>query len=152
MDVDTGGPKTCGSCGSGSGSPTLEKRPTNTRPAAGGLPLIFLLVLLLTAGGGGGCQGEVTPTPSPSTPPNSTALQEVLASRPGVPFLRIKLYKTNVLDSKTFSQGSAFLKVHKHEIILNFFLPESNPYTPLVNFRKRFRFFSFDFRKNFEVR
>ncbi len=29
------------------------------------------------------------------------------------------------------------LKVHKHEIILNFFLPESIPYMPLVNFRKK---------------
>jgi hypothetical protein len=44
------------------------------------------------------------------------------------------------------------LKVHKHEIILNFFGPKSKPYIPLVNFRKKFRFFSFDFRQNFEVR
>ncbi len=44
------------------------------------------------------------------------------------------------------------LKVHKHEIILHFFLPKSNPYMPLVKFRKKFRFFSFDFRQNFEVR
>jgi hypothetical protein len=44
------------------------------------------------------------------------------------------------------------LKVHKHEIILNFFWPKSNPYMPLVNFRKKFRFFSFDFRQNFDVR
>jgi hypothetical protein len=29
------------------------------------------------------------------------------------------------------------LKVHKHEIILNFFLPKSNPYMPFVNFRKK---------------
>jgi hypothetical protein len=43
------------------------------------------------------------------------------------------------------------LKVHKHEILLNFFLPKSNPYV-LTKFRKKFRFFSFDFRKNFEVR
>jgi hypothetical protein len=42
------------------------------------------------------------------------------------------------------------LKVPKHEIILNFFLPKSNPYVPFVNFRKQFRFFSFDFRKNFD--
>ena len=33
-----------------------------------------------------------------------------------------------------------------------FFWPKSNPYMPLVNFRKKFRFFSFDFRQNFEVR
>jgi hypothetical protein len=43
------------------------------------------------------------------------------------------------------------LKVHKHEIILIFFLPKSNLYIPFVNFRKEFRFFSFDFRQNFDV-
>jgi hypothetical protein len=44
------------------------------------------------------------------------------------------------------------LKVHKHEIFLNFFLPKSNPYMPLVNCRKKFRLVSFDFCQNFEVR
>ncbi len=44
------------------------------------------------------------------------------------------------------------LKVNKHEIILNFFFPKSNPYMPFVNFRNKFRFFSFDFRQNFDVR
>ncbi len=44
------------------------------------------------------------------------------------------------------------LKVHKHDIILNFFLPKSNPYRPFVNFRKKSRLFSFDFRQNFDVR
>jgi hypothetical protein len=44
------------------------------------------------------------------------------------------------------------LKVHKHEIILNFFLPKSNPYMHFENFRKNFRFFSFDFRQNIDVR
>ncbi len=44
------------------------------------------------------------------------------------------------------------LKVHNHEIIFNFFLPKSNPYKPFVNFRKKFHFFSFDFRQNFDVR
>ncbi len=44
------------------------------------------------------------------------------------------------------------LKVHKHEIILYFFLPKSNPYMPFVNFRKKFRFFSFNFCQNFDVR
>ncbi len=33
-----------------------------------------------------------------------------------------------------------------------FFFPKSNPYTPLVNFRKKFCFSSFDFRQNFKVR
>ncbi len=33
-----------------------------------------------------------------------------------------------------------------------FCFPKSNPYMPLVNFRKKFRFFSFDFCQNFEVR
>ncbi len=33
---------------------------------------------------------------------------------------------------------------------LEFFLPKSNPYTPFENFRKKFRFFSFDFRQNFK--
>ncbi len=32
-----------------------------------------------------------------------------------------------------------------------FFLPKSNPYMPLVNFRKKFRLVSFDFRQNFKV-
>ncbi len=45
-----------------------------------------------------------------------------------------------------------YLKVHKHEIILIFFLPKSNPYMPFVNCRKKFRFFSFDFCQNFDVR
>ena len=39
-----------------------------------------------------------------------------------------------------------------HEIISNFFLPKSNPYIPLVNFQKKIRFFSFNFRQNFDVR
>ncbi len=43
------------------------------------------------------------------------------------------------------------LKVHKHEIILNFFLLRSNPYMPFVNLWKKIRFFSFDFRQNFDV-
>jgi hypothetical protein len=34
---------------------------------------------------------------------------------------------------------------------LDFFLPKSNPYMPFVNFWKKFRFFSFDFRQNFDV-
>jgi hypothetical protein len=34
---------------------------------------------------------------------------------------------------------------------LDFFLPKSNPHMPLVNFRKKFRIFFFDFRQNFEV-
>ncbi len=33
-----------------------------------------------------------------------------------------------------------------------FFLPKSNPYIPFVNFRKKIRFFSFDFHQNFDVR
>jgi hypothetical protein len=33
-----------------------------------------------------------------------------------------------------------------------FFWPKSNPYMPFINFRKKFRFFSFDFRQNFDVR
>jgi hypothetical protein len=44
------------------------------------------------------------------------------------------------------------LKVHKHEIILNFFWPKSNSYMPLVNFRKYFCFLSINCRQNFEVR
>jgi hypothetical protein len=44
------------------------------------------------------------------------------------------------------------LKVHKHEILWNFFLPKSNPYMPFVNFRKKIRLFSFDFRQNFDLR
>jgi hypothetical protein len=33
-----------------------------------------------------------------------------------------------------------------------FFWPILNPYMPFVNVRKKFRFFSFDFRQNFDVR
>jgi hypothetical protein len=63
----------------------------------------------------------------------------------------------NTVDCKVgryeyVQKASNELKVRKHEIILNFFLPKSNPYTPFVNFRKKFRFFSFDFRQNFDVR
>jgi hypothetical protein len=43
------------------------------------------------------------------------------------------------------------LKVHKHEIILNFFIPKSNPYMPFVKFWEK-NFFSFNFRQNFDVR
>ncbi len=35
---------------------------------------------------------------------------------------------------------------------LDFFLPKSNPYMPFVNCRKKFRFFFFDFRQNFDLR
>jgi hypothetical protein len=34
---------------------------------------------------------------------------------------------------------------------LDFSIPKSNPYMPFVNFRKKFRFFSFDFCQNFDV-
>jgi hypothetical protein len=37
--------------------------------------------------------------------------------------------------------NSLILEVHKHEIILNFFIPKSNPYMPLVNSRKKFASF-----------
>ncbi len=36
--------------------------------------------------------------------------------------------------------------------IFEFFWPKSNPYMPLVNFRKEFRLVFFDFRQNFKVR
>jgi hypothetical protein len=39
------------------------------------------------------------------------------------------------------------LKVHKHEIILNFFLPKSNPYMPFVNFQKYFASFPLIFAR-----
>jgi hypothetical protein len=49
------------------------------------------------------------------------------------------------LDHCKLWQEEAFLlyilKVHKHEIIYNFFLPKSNPYMPSVNFQKNFAFF-----------
>jgi hypothetical protein len=54
-------------------------------------------------------------------------------------------------DLRDLEKG-VFIKVHKHEIIWNFFLPKSNPYMPFVYFRKKFRFFSLDFRQNFDVR
>ncbi len=44
------------------------------------------------------------------------------------------------------------LKVHKHEIILNFFLPKSNPYAIGKFSKKKIRFFPLDFRQNSDVR
>ncbi len=44
-----------------------------------------------------------------------------------------------------------FLKVHKHEIIFFFFTKIKSLYS-LGKFKKKNRFFSFDFRQNFEVR
>ncbi len=44
------------------------------------------------------------------------------------------------------------LKVHSMRYFWIFFWPKSNPYVPLVNFRKKFRLVSFDFLQNFEVR
>ncbi len=48
--------------------------------------------------------------------------------------------------------GSNFVKDTEEWDNFEFFWPKSNPYMPFVNFRKKFRFFSFDFRQNFEVR
>ncbi len=44
------------------------------------------------------------------------------------------------------------LKVHKHEIILNFFFYLNQILKGPRKFLKKFRFFSFDFRQNFDVR
>ncbi len=55
-------------------------------------------------------------------------------------------------NNRIHCRCSPSLKVHKHEIFLNFFYPKSNPYMPLVNFRKKICLVSFDFRRNFEVR
>ncbi len=49
------------------------------------------------------------------------------------------------------SQINYFLKGSQAWNNFEFFLPKSNPYMPLVNFWTKFRFFSFDFRQNFEV-
>jgi hypothetical protein len=65
-------------------------------------------------------------------------------------FLTLNLLRARLQCDRQCS--STLLKVHKHEIILNFFWPKSNPYISFVNFRKRIRFFSFDFRQNFDVR
>ncbi len=43
----------------------------------------------------------------------------------------------------------ADLKVHKHEIILNFLLPKSYPYMPLVNFQKKISLFILRFSPEF---
>ncbi len=66
--------------------------------------------------------------------------------------LSMKCNKYFVFFNVYISAISVHLKVHKHEIILIFFWPKSNPYMPFVNFQKKFRFFSFDFRQHFDVR
>ncbi len=67
------------------------------------------------------------------------------------PFLAVTLEHLPYL-SKGTGIWILFHLLHKHEIILNFFLPKSNHYLSFVNFWKKFRFFSFDFRQNFDVR
>jgi hypothetical protein len=47
---------------------------------------------------------------------------------------------------------SRILKVHKHEIFLNFFFTLIKSLYALGKFLKKFRLVSFDFRQNFEVR
>jgi hypothetical protein len=47
---------------------------------------------------------------------------------------------------------STFLKGTQAWDVFEIFFFKSNPYMPLVNFRKKFRLVSFDFRQNFEVR
>ncbi len=69
-------------------------------------------------------------------------------------------YKANVVELFVHvimwfnsKKSSKDLKVHKHEIILNFFLTKIKSLYSLGKFsKKKFRFFSFDFRQNFEVR
>jgi hypothetical protein len=80
---------------------------------------------------------------------NSCACKKKLSSK-----LR-SIYRMKIginLERQHWKFDFLFLKVHKHEIILNFFWPKSNPYMPFVNFWKKFRFFSFDFRQSFDVR
>ncbi len=57
----------------------------------------------------------------------------------------------NVLDDTKPNWKNDYLKVHKPEIIWIFLL-KSKPYMPLVNFGKKFWFFSLDFCQNFDVR
>ncbi len=45
------------------------------------------------------------------------------------------------MNSRLEFEQKINLKVHKHEIILIFFETKSNPYMPLVNFRKNFASF-----------
>ncbi len=61
-------------------------------------------------------------------------------------------YYVSPPDDQYLKFKNRFSLVHKHEIILSFFWPKSNPYMPFINFWKKFRFFSFDFRQNFDVR
>jgi hypothetical protein len=68
-------------------------------------------------------------------------------------YLAKHFFTSSVFEEIWLSTWSPkILKVHKHEIFLNFFLPKSNPYMPLINFRKKIRLVCFDFRQNFEVR
>ncbi len=52
----------------------------------------------------------------------------------------------------TYGQGGINLKGTQAWDNFDFFLPKSNPFMPFVNVRKKIRFFSFDFRQNFDVR
>jgi hypothetical protein len=53
-------------------------------------------------------------------------------------FLPTRLKKPSFELASAILRNGRWLKVHKHEIFLNFFGPKSNPYMPLVNFRKNF--------------
>jgi hypothetical protein len=46
-------------------------------------------------------------------------------------------------ENVQYGKSNFFLKVLKHEIILNFFFPKSKPYMSLVSFRKKFDYFIF---------
>ena len=91
------------------------------------------------------------------------ACAEMFKSRISLPirirFLKISCYRPLGPYGFGFckkSQKKNFMLVYQRYTSMRyfwiFFWLKSNPYMPLVNFRKKFRFFSFDFRQNFDVR
>ena len=58
----------------------------------------------------------------------------------------------NLNSSHAFLGAWEFKGTQAWDIFDFFCWPKSNPYMPLVNFRKKFGLVSFDFRQNFEVR
>ncbi len=69
-----------------------------------------------------------------------------------IPFLRELYITSNLLSMRLSISWRTNLKGTQAWDNLDFFIPKSNPYMPLVNFQKKFRFFCFDFCQDFDVR
>jgi hypothetical protein len=77
--------------------------------------------------------------------------QNSLNFRPNWDFPAMHRFRRVIFQLPSYSLISiSFLSFVK--VISNFFSPKSNPYMALVNFRKKIRLVSFDFRRNLEVR